>query len=253
MIQTKTSVQFYTLVTSIWNSAKTNCSTKRALVSTLKNQRIWYWITWFKDWNKLHYFFGKENPPGQYLEQTLTKWIDDSRKRDRLTNSNKANAPVTPSSEIPSDFNNIGFLTGQDFLHSQLIDAVNAHVHVLKDSLSLIRQLEALSFSREQTILLTLQMLQSTTLRTLQLTLKMAWRNCNGACQLTPAYPIFCSPNASRLVDLFFKMTMSNTRALMALFCTGLAQLWAHPTRLCMLQRSWFGWKHPLWMHFYST
>jgi hypothetical protein len=34
------------------------------------------------------------------------------------------------------------------FLHCQLIDAVNAHVHVLEDSLSLIRQLEALSFGR---------------------------------------------------------------------------------------------------------
>ncbi len=40
--------------------------------------------------------------------------------------------------------------------HSQLIDAVNAHAHVLKDSLSLIRQLETLSFSPEQNILLTL-------------------------------------------------------------------------------------------------
>ena len=35
------------------------------------------------------------------------------------------------------------------FLHSQLIDAVNTHAHVLKDSLSLIRQLESLTFSRE--------------------------------------------------------------------------------------------------------
>ena len=53
--------------------------------------------------------------------------------------------------------NNIGYPTGQvsHFLHSQLIDAVNAHTHVLKDSLSLIRQLESLSFSPERNILLT--------------------------------------------------------------------------------------------------
>ena len=38
------------------------------------------------------------------------------------------------------------------FIHSQLTDAMNAHVHVLKDSLSLIRQLEALP---KQNILLT--------------------------------------------------------------------------------------------------
>ncbi len=45
--------------------------------------------------------------------------------------------------------NNVGYLTGQvsHFLHSQLIDAVNAHANVLEDSLSLIRQLELLSFS----------------------------------------------------------------------------------------------------------
>ena len=42
--------------------------------------------------------------------------------------------------------NNIGYPTGQasHFLHRQLIDAVNAHTHVLKHSLSLIRQLESL-------------------------------------------------------------------------------------------------------------
>jgi hypothetical protein len=41
------------------------------------------------------------------------------------------------------------------FLHSQLIDAVNAHDYVLKDSLSLIRQLELLSFSPTLNIFLT--------------------------------------------------------------------------------------------------
>lgn len=37
----------------------------------------------------------------------------------------------------------------------QLIDAVSSHVHVLKDSLSLIRQLESMSFPPEQNIRLT--------------------------------------------------------------------------------------------------
>jgi hypothetical protein len=53
--------------------------------------------------------------------------------------------------------NNNGYPTGQvsHFLHSQLIDAVNAHAYMLKDSLSLIRQLELLSFSPMLIILLT--------------------------------------------------------------------------------------------------
>ena len=52
---------------------------------------------------------------------------------------------------------NIGYPTGQisQFLHSQLIDAVNRHDHVLKDSLSLIRLLEAMPLSPDQNILLT--------------------------------------------------------------------------------------------------
>ncbi len=41
------------------------------------------------------------------------------------------------------------------FLLSQLIDTVNAHVHALKDSLSLIRQLESISFLAEQNMFLT--------------------------------------------------------------------------------------------------
>jgi hypothetical protein len=58
-------------------------------------------------------------------------------------------------SEITS--NNIRYQTGQvsHFLHFQLIDAVNTHVHVLKDSLSLISPVEALSFLLRQNILLT--------------------------------------------------------------------------------------------------
>ena len=96
--------------------------------------------------------FGND-PTTKSLAQTLTKWADDSRKRDRLANfyviwklHKKANTQGVRSRPIS---NNIRYPTGQvsHFLHSQLIDAVNAHVHVLKDSLSLIRQLEALAFS----------------------------------------------------------------------------------------------------------
>ena len=104
--------------------------------------------------------FGKESAT-QSLAQTLTKWIDDSLKRARLANfyviwklHKKANAQGVRSRPIS---NNIGYPTGQvsHFLHSQLIDSVNEHVHVLKDSLSLIRQLESMSFSPQQNIILT--------------------------------------------------------------------------------------------------
>jgi hypothetical protein len=110
--------------------------------------------------NLLNDCFG-DDPATKSLAQTLTKWTDDSLKRDRLANfyviwklHKKANAQGVRSRPIS---NNIGYPTGQvsHFLHSQLIDAVNAHVYVLKDSLSLIRQLEALSFSPKQNILLT--------------------------------------------------------------------------------------------------
>ena len=52
---------------------------------------------------------------------------------------------------------NIGYPTGQisHFLQSQLIDAVSRHENVLKDSLSLIRLLEATPISPDQNILLT--------------------------------------------------------------------------------------------------
>ena len=101
------------------------------------------------------------DPTSKSLAHTLMKWTDDSLKRDRLANfyviwklHKKANAQGMRSRPIS---NNIGYPTGQvsHFLHSQLIDAVNAHTHVLKDSLSLIRQLESLSFSPERNILLT--------------------------------------------------------------------------------------------------
>jgi hypothetical protein len=71
------------------------------------------------------------------LARTLMKWADDSVKRGRLANfyviwklHKKANAQGVRSRPIS---NNIGYPTGQvsHFLHSQLIDAVNAHSHVL--------------------------------------------------------------------------------------------------------------------------
>ena len=110
--------------------------------------------------NLLNDSFGND-PSTKSLARTLTKWADDSSKRNRLANfyviwklHKKANAQGVRSRPIS---NNIGYPTGQvsHFLHSQLIDSVNAHVHVLKDSLSLIRQLESMSFSPEQNILLT--------------------------------------------------------------------------------------------------
>jgi hypothetical protein len=110
--------------------------------------------------NLLNDCFGKE-PSTKPLAQTLAKWADDSLQRARLANfyviwklHKKANAQCVRSRPIS---NNIGYPTGQvsHFLHCQLIDAVNAHSHVLKDSLSLIRQLESMSFSPEKNILLT--------------------------------------------------------------------------------------------------
>ena len=96
------------------------------------------------------------------LVQTLTKWADGSLKRARLAHfyviwklHRTASAQGVRSRPIS---NNIGYPTGQvsHFLHCQLIDVVNAHTHVLKDSLSLIRQPESLSFSLEMNIFLTL-------------------------------------------------------------------------------------------------
>jgi len=110
--------------------------------------------------NLLNDCFGKESAT-KSLAQTLTRWAEDSLKRARLANfyviwklHKKANAQGVRSRPIS---NNIGYPTGQvsHFLHSQLIDAVNAHTHVLKDSLNLIRQLETLSFSPEKNIFLT--------------------------------------------------------------------------------------------------
>lgn len=97
----------------------------------------------------------------QALARTLTKWADDSLEREKLCKfyviwklHKQANAQGVRSRPIAS---NIGYPTGQisQFLHSQLIDAVNRHEHVLKDSLSLIRQLESMPLSPEQNILLT--------------------------------------------------------------------------------------------------
>ena len=110
--------------------------------------------------NLLNDCFGKESTT-KSLAHTLTKWADDSVKRDRLANfyviwklHKKANAQGVRTRPIS---NNIGYPTSQvsHFLHSQLIDSVNTHAHVLTDSLSLIRQLESMSFLPEQNILLT--------------------------------------------------------------------------------------------------
>ncbi len=93
--------------------------------------------------------FGND-PTSKSLAHTLMKWTDDSLKRDRLANfyviwklHNKANAQGMRSCPIS---NNIGYLTGQvsHFLYSQLIDEVNAHAHVHKDSLSLSADAAAL-------------------------------------------------------------------------------------------------------------
>ena len=97
----------------------------------------------------------------QSLARTLKEWADDSLNRGRLSKfyviwklHKQANAQGVRSRPIAS---NIGYPTGQisHFLHSQLIDAVNRHENVLKDSLSLIRLLEATPISPDQNILLT--------------------------------------------------------------------------------------------------
>ncbi len=87
------------------------------------------------------------------MDRRLPKKKSTSKFLRHLETSHKGKCA---RSEITSEYN-IGYPTGQvsHFIHSQLIDAVNAHVYVLKDSLSLIRQLEALSFSPKQNILLT--------------------------------------------------------------------------------------------------
>ena len=103
---------------------------------------------------------GKESAT-QALARTLTKWADASLERGKLCNfygiwklHKQANAQGVRCRPIAS---NIGYPTGQisQFLHSQLIDAVNRHVHVLKDSLSLIRQLESMPLSPDQHLFLT--------------------------------------------------------------------------------------------------
>ena len=102
-----------------------------------------------------------DDPATKPLVRTLTKWADHSSNRGRLCKfyviwklHKKANAQGVRSRPIS---NNIGYPTGQvsHFLHSQLIDAVNKHVHVLRDSLSLIRLLEATPISPNQNIFLT--------------------------------------------------------------------------------------------------
>ena len=66
----------------------------------------------------------------------------------------KANALRVRSKPIAS---NIGYPTRQvsHFLHCQLRDAVISHEFVLKDSISLIRQLECMNISQTQDVILT--------------------------------------------------------------------------------------------------
>jgi len=104
--------------------------------------------------------FGEESAT-QSLAKTLKEWADDSLKRGRLSKfyviwklHKQANARGVRSRPIAS---NIGYPTGQisHFLHSQLIDAVNRHENVLKDSLALIRLLETTPISPDHNIFLT--------------------------------------------------------------------------------------------------
>ncbi len=173
-------------------------------MSTQQNPRIFLLkdIAWRLK-NLLNDCFSND-PANKSLAQTLTKWTEDSLKRDWIANfyviwklNKKANAQGVRSPPIS---NNIGYPTGQvfHFLHSQFIDAVNAHVYVLKDSLSLIRQLEALSFLPKQNILLTSADVAAPIL---QLILKTAWRHCSGSWQNTPAYLRICSRNTSSSLD----------------------------------------------------
>ena len=90
------------------------------------------------------------------LARTLTKWTEDSHNREQLGTfyviwklHKQANTRGVRSRPIS---NNIGYPTGQvsHFLHSQLIDSVNKHQHVLQDSLGLIRLLESMPLSPEQ-------------------------------------------------------------------------------------------------------
>jgi hypothetical protein len=102
---------------------------------------------------------------------------------------------------------------------------VNAHTHVLKDLLSLIRQLEFLSFLPEQDILLTsadvATLYPSINIEDGMKALHWLWQN-------TPAYHRIYSRSTSSSLDLFSKPTMSNARALRARFCRRLALWWAH-------------------------
>ena len=102
--------------------------------------------------------------PGSAVEQlskTFLKWASASLERDKLCKfyviwklHKKANALGVRSRPIAS---NIGYPTGQvsHFLHCQLRDAVLSHEFVLKDSISLIRQLECMNISQTQDVILT--------------------------------------------------------------------------------------------------
>lgn len=102
-----------------------------------------------------------DDPAIQPLARTLMKWADDALNRGKLCKfyiiwklHKSANAQGVRSRPISS---NIGYPTSQvsHFLHCQLIEAVNKHENVLKDSLSLIRLLESTPASQEKKIFLT--------------------------------------------------------------------------------------------------
>ena len=92
----------------------------------------------------------KDNVAVGRLTSTFLRWAEDSIRSQRLCKfyiiwklHKKADTRGVRSRPIAS---NIGYLTGQisHFLHSQLVDDVMRHPHVLKDSITLIRRLEAL-------------------------------------------------------------------------------------------------------------
>ena len=110
--------------------------------------------------NLVHDCFGTDSAT-KALARTLKTWADDSLMRGKLSKfyviwklHKEANAQGVRSRPISS---NIGYPTSQvsHFLHCQLIDAVNGHEHTLRDSLSLIRQLESTPISPAQDIVLT--------------------------------------------------------------------------------------------------
>jgi hypothetical protein len=112
---------------------------------------------------------------------------------------------------------------------------VNAHVYVLKDSLSLIHPLEALSFSPKQNILLT-----SADVAALYLSINiedgmkaLQWFMAEHSVSHS-SIPQNLQPKYLKLARFVQANIYVECKGI-ALFCTGLAQLLAHPSRLRML------------------